>query len=266
MLGRLVLRPIEYTLDVFAMSYFAVRAAIFDQFRGLREVTRVVSAQIHFTGVQALPLISILALASGALVMLQAASQLSLFGGVAATGDLMTAVVVRELAPLLTALIVIARSGTAVASELGAMRVNREIEALESMGIHPLGYVVFPRLLGGVISVACLSVYFVAVAVFGGYALTMSLHALPLAYYLDGIARAVTTVDISLFLLKNVFGGIMIFVICCHQGLLVKRGPFEVPQATTRAVVNAVIYVVAFNALVTTWFYLARLAALARRF
>lgn len=265
-MGRRALSPFEYTLDVFAMTYFAVRAAIFDQARGVREVTRVVSAQIHFTGVQALPLIGVLALASGALVMLQAASQLSLFGGVAATGDLMIAVVVRELAPLLTALIVIARSGTAVASEIGQMRVNREIEALESMGIHPLGYVVFPRLLGGVISVMCLSVFFVAVAMFGGYALTMSLHALPLAYYLDGIARATTTLDISLFLLKNTFGGTIIFVICCYQGLLVRRGPFEVPQVTTRAVVNGVIYVVAFNAAVTTWFYLARLEALARRF
>src|SRR6202020_946151 len=91
-------------------------------------------------------------LASGSIVILQSSSNLSLLGGGDLLGDLMVAIIVREIAPLLTALIVIARSGTAVASEIGNMRVNREIEALESMGIHPLGFIVFPRLLGGMVS------------------------------------------------------------------------------------------------------------------
>ncbi len=244
------------------MIYLSVRAAFFDQAQGLRTVFTVVSAQIYFTGYQALPLISVLGLACGSIVILQASTSMNLLGGGAILGDVMVAVVVRELAPLLTALIVIARSGTAVSSEIGNMRVNREVEALEAMGIHPLSYVVFPRLMGGVISVLCLAVYFVMVACFGGYVVTSLMHNLSFSFYLDILARAFSGADVGLFLLKNSFSGLIIFIIACHQGLMVSSAPHEVPQVTTKAVVNSVIYVVLFNMAVTILFYLSRLMAL----
>jgi phospholipid/cholesterol/gamma-HCH transport system permease protein len=260
--GRVLLNPIEYTCEVFLMIYLSFRAAMFDQAQGLRTVFSVVSAQIYFTGFQALPLISVLALASGTIVILQSSTNLTMLGGGSILGDVMVAIVVRELAPLLTALIVIARSGTAVASEIGSMRVNREIEALECMGIHPLSYVVFPRLLGGIVSVICLSVYFVVVACMGGYLVASLLHELPFSFYADSLARAFSTADVTLFFLKNTFSGAIIFMISCYQGLLVKQSPHEVPQVTTKAVVNSVIYVVLFNMSVTILFYLSRLMAL----
>lgn len=260
--GRRVLSPLEYTVEVFLMIYLSFRAAVFDQAQGLRTVFSVVSAQIYFTGFEALPLISVLALASGTIVILQSSTNLTLLGGGAILGDLMVAIIVRELAPLLTALIVIARSGTAVASEIGNMRVNREIEALEAMGIHPLSYVVFPRLLGGIVSVICLSVYFVLIACIGGYLVVSLLHDLPFSFYADSLARAFSSADVGLFFLKNTFSGAIIFMISCFQGFLVKQSPHEVPQVTTKAVVNSVIYVVLFNMSVTILFYLSRLMAL----
>jgi phospholipid/cholesterol/gamma-HCH transport system permease protein len=261
-LGRRVLAPIEYTLEVLLMIYLSVRAAFFDHAQGLRTVFSVVSAQIYFTGFQALPLISVLALASGSIVILQSSSNLTVLGGSEVIGNLLVAIVVRELAPLLTALIVIARSGTAVASEIGNMRVNREIEALEVMGIHPLSYVVFPRLMGGVVSVVCLAIYFVVIACLGGYLVSNLLHELPFSFFADSLARAFTGADVGLFFLKNVFSGAITFMIACYQGLLVKQSPHEVPQVTTKAVVNSVIYVVLFNMSVTVLFYLSRLMAL----
>lgn len=261
-MGRWILNPIEYTLEVFLMIYLSFRAAFFDNSQGLRTVFSVVSAQIYFTGFQAMPLISVLALASGSIVILQASSNLSLLGGGAMLGDLMVAIVVRELAPLLTALIVIARSGTAVASEIGNMRVNREVEALEAMGIDPLSYVVFPRLAGGIISVICLSVYFVVVACLGGYVVASFLNQMAFSFYADILARAFAGPDVGLFFLKNIFSGAIIFMISCYQGFLVKQSPHEVPQVTTKAVVNSIIYVVLFNMTVTILFYLSRLMAL----
>lgn len=261
-LGRRVVGPVEYTLEVFLMIYLSLRAAFFDQAQGLRTVFSVVSAQIYFTGFQALPLISVLALASGSVVILQASTNLSLLGGGQLLGDLMVAIIVRELAPLLTALIVIARSGTAVASEIGNMRVNREVEALEALGIHPLSYVVFPRLIGGIVSVICLAIYYVVIASLGGFLVTSLLHDLTFSYYFESFARAFSSVDFGLFLLKNTFSGAIIFMISCYQGFLVKQSPHEVPQVTTKAVVNSVIYVVAFNMTVTILFYLGRLVAL----
>lgn len=261
-LGRRVINPVEYTVEVFLMIYLSLRAAFFDQSNGLRTVFSVVSAQIYFTGFQALPLISVLALASGSIVILQASSNLSILGGASLLGNLMVAIVVRELAPLLTALIVIARSGTAVASEIGNMRVNKEIEAMESMGIHPLSYVVFPRLVGGIISVICLAIYYVLIAILGGFMVTSLLHQLTFSYFADSLASAFSSVDFGLFILKNTFSGAIIFMISCYQGFLVKQGPHEVPQVTTKAVVNSVIYVVAFNMTVTILFYLGRLASM----
>ena len=261
-MGRQFLGSIRYTLEVLQMVYLSVRAAIFDQSQGLRTVFGVVSAQIYFTGWQALPLVSVLALATGGIVILQSAAQLSILGGQSMLGNLLVVIVVREVGPLVTALIVIARSGTAVASELGNMRVNREIEALEVMGINPLSYIVFPRLVGGVVSVLCLAFYFNVVAIFGGFLVTRALNDMPFSFFIDTLANATTVEDIGLFLLKNGFSGVIIFVVSCYQGMLVKQSSHEVPQVTTKAVVNSVIYVVSFNLLVTTFFYLNQLMKL----
>lgn len=185
-----------------------------------------------------------------------------LFGGGVIIGDVLVVVVVCELVLLLIVLIVIVRLGMAVASEIGNMCVNREVEVLEAMGIYLFSYVVFPRLIGGVISVLCLAVYFVAVACLGGYMVTSLMHNIPFSFFLDILARAFSHADVGLFLLKNTFGGLIIFMISCYQGLLVTSGPHEVPQVTTKAVVNSVIYVVLFNMTVTILFYLGRIMSL----
>lgn len=261
-IGRKTIEIISYTLRVLQMVYLSVRAAIYDQAQGLRTIFSVVSAQIYFTGWQAMPLISVLALATGGIVILQSSAQLSLLGSAEMVGNLMVVIIVRELGPLVTALIVIARSGTAVASEVGNMRVNREIEALEAMGINPLSYIVFPRIIGGVLSVLCLAFYFCAIALLGGFLVTRFIGDMPFAFYADSLANAFTVADVWLFLAKNGFSGIIIFVIACYQGMLVQQSAHEVPQVTTKAVVNSVIYVTTFNLGVTTLFYLNQLMAL----
>lgn len=261
-LGASLIGAIRYTIQVLLMIYLSIRAAFFDQAQGLRSVFSVVSAQIYFTGWQALPLISVLALASGSVVIMQSNAQLSMLGGAGMIGNLLVAIIVREIAPLLTALIVIARSGTAVASELGTMKVNREIEALEVMGINPLSYVVFPRLMGGVVSVLALAFYFIFVALMGGFVVARLVSELSFSFYFDSLAQALAAEDVYLFILKNVFSGAIIFTVSCYQGMLVKRSPHEVPQVTTKAVVNSVIYVTVFNLVVTTLFYLSQLMKL----
>lgn len=257
--GAKLLDLLFYTKDLILMSYLSVRAVILDETQGLRAILSVVSAQIYFTGFQALPIISVLALASGSIVIMQSNLQLNFLGGNEMIGNLLVVIIVREISPLLTALVVIARSGTAVASEIGNMRVNKEIEALESMSINPLSYIVFPRLIGGLISVMCLAFYFIVVSLIGGFIVTKLVHDMPLAFYLDSLAQAFAGEDVILFVVKNAFSGIFIFVICCYQGFSVKRSPHEVPQVTTRAVMNSILYVMGFNLTVTTLFYLNQL-------
>lgn len=261
-LGRKPMSVIRYTFKVWLMVYLSIRAAIFDQAQGLRTIVSVVSAQIYFTGWQAMPLITVLALATGAISILQSSAQLTLLGGSSAIGNILVVIIVREVGPLFTALIVIARSGTAVASEIGNMRVNREIEALETMGINPLSYIVFPRIVGGIVSVLCLAFYFNVIALLGGFTVTKLINDMPFSFYAESLSNAFTIEDVGLFLLKNTFSGMIIFVVSCYQGLLVKQSSHEVPQVTTKAVVNSIIYVTTFNMVVTMLFYLNQLMKL----
>lgn len=261
-LGGQLFSSMSYALHVWRMVYLCIRAAVYDQSQGLRTVFSVVSAQIYFTGWQAMPLITVLALASGGIVILQSVSQLSFIGGASMLGNILVVIIVRELGPMITALLVIARSGTAVASEIGNMRVNREIEALEAMGINPLSYVVFPRIVGGLISVVCLAFYFNVIALLGGYLVTRTLNDMPFSFYAESLANALSFEDVGLFLVKNVCSGILIFVVSCYQGLLVKQSSHEVPQVTTKAVVNSIIYVTVVNLTVTMFFYLNQIMKL----
>jgi phospholipid/cholesterol/gamma-HCH transport system permease protein len=244
------------------LFYLSIRSTLFGRTEGLRQVFSVVSSQIYFTGWQAVPLITVLAIASGATAILQSSSQLSLFGGGGMLGNILVVIIVRELAPLLTALVVIARSGAAVASEIGNMRVNREIEALEIIGINPLSYIVFPRVIGGVISVLCLAFYFNVIALLGGYLASRALHSIPFSFYFESLATAFDFDDILLFVVKNGFSGIMIFTIACQQGLSVTTSSHEVPQATTKAVMQSIFAATAFNLIVSIFFYLNQLLRL----
>jgi phospholipid/cholesterol/gamma-HCH transport system permease protein len=258
-LGQSVTKNFEYTLRVFMMVYLSVRAAVLDQAQGFRTIFSVISAQIYFSGWQALPLITVLALGTGAVLVLQSLANLSLIGGTQMIGNFLIVTVVREAGPLLVALVVIARSGTAVASEVGNMRANREIEALESMGINPLSFIVFPRVVGGVVSVLCLAFYFNLITLIGGFAVTRLLQDMPFSFYLDSIMNAFAQEDVLIFVAKNAFSGMIIFVVACYQGLSVKKSPHEVPQVTTQAVVNSIIYVTVFNMAVTALVYLNQL-------
>jgi phospholipid/cholesterol/gamma-HCH transport system permease protein len=261
-LGRFVTRNLLYTFNVVLLAYLSIRSAILDKAQGFRQIFGVISSQIYFTGWQALPLISILALGVGTLTILQSLSNLTLLGGTHMIGNFLIIMILRESGPLLVALVVVARSGTAVASEVGNMRANREIEALESMGINPLSFIVFPRLAGGVISVLGLAFYFNFVALIGGFLVTRFFHEIPFSFYVGSLMNAFAKEDVLIFLLKNGFSGMIIFVVCCFQGLSVKRSPHEVPQVTTQAVMHSILFVVLFNIMVTAAVYMNQLRSL----
>jgi phospholipid/cholesterol/gamma-HCH transport system permease protein len=261
--GRRLTNALQYTVSIWTMVYVSIRSGLGSQKQqSFIEILKVISSQIYFTGFQALPIISMLALITGTLIIIQTSAQLSKVGGGEMLGNLLVVLIIRELGPLITALVVIARSGTAVASEIGNMKVNSEIEALESMGINPLSYIVFPRLVGGIISVVCLAFYFCIFALFGGYFMSQIVHPIAFSFYMDSIAFAVSRADVFLFLAKNIFSGAAIFIICCHQGLTVKQSFTEVPQVTTRAVVNSILVTVTFSTLVSLMVYLRNLQQL----
>jgi phospholipid/cholesterol/gamma-HCH transport system permease protein len=255
-MGQKISQNLSYTYQLFLITYLSFRSTLIGQTQGWRTLFGVISAQIYFTGWQAMPIIGFLAIGSGALVALQSMMQMTFLGGIDYVGKFMVMIVVRELGPLLTALIVIARSGTAVASELGSMQVNKEFDALRSMGINPYSFVIFPRIVGGVISVICLAFYFVLFATLSGAMLCRLMKGMPFDMYFTSLSQAAGLSDVLVFFIKNFVGGVLIFAISCYQGLQVQRSPHEIPQVTTQAVVKSTVYIMAFNLVMTLYFYL----------
>jgi len=222
---------------------------------GARDVCRAIAMrQIFYTSFQALGLISVVALFIGATLIVQT----ELLGGALnreTAGRVLIAVVLRELAPLVTAILVAGRSGTAIATELGVMRVNSEVLALASLGIDPPRFLVWPRMVATIVSVPILTVYFSALAVFGGFVAAFVMDSHGLGDWQSGVAMGLTPADIPLFLTKSLGLGGLIGWLCSYYGLDVGVSPTEVPQKASRAVVQTLLACIIFNAIVTVAFY-----------
>jgi phospholipid/cholesterol/gamma-HCH transport system permease protein len=214
---------------------------------------RVMIRQVFFTGFEALPLVSVMALLVGATIIIQAQLVSPLPGEV--LGKVLVAVVLREVAPLTTALVVAGRSGTAMATELGNMKVNDEVLGLVSLGINPYRFIVFPRLVGTVISVLVLTVYFGTLAIIGGWAVTAVIGRTSFTAMQSGFTDALLPLDLPLFVLKGCGLGVIVGWLCCHFGLEVGASPTEVPQRASQAVVFGMLACVVFNTLLTVGFY-----------
>lgn len=219
-----------------------------------RTVRTVLARQILFTGVDALGLVSLVAMLMGVAVVTQVQMWL---GQSDIVGPLLVTVIVRELGPLLVNFIVIARSGTAVATELAGMRVRGEIDALDAQGIDPFVYLVLPRVAGMALSVMALVVWFVAISFVGGYLFGVLLgvaHSTP-GQFLGAVLGAITPRDVPAFLVKTLLPPALTAAICCIEGLGVKNSVNEIPQAATRAVVRSLAAVLVVGVLTSVLTY-----------
>jgi phospholipid/cholesterol/gamma-HCH transport system permease protein len=219
-----------------------------------RVVRRVLLNQIFYTGFQAVGLIGTIGVMLGVTIVIQTKLMVP-SADAALIGKVMIAVVLRELAPLITAIVVAGRSGTAIATELGNMKVSSEILALTSLGIDPPRFIVMPRLVASIVSVLVLMVYFAAIALLGTAGVGIVLAQLGPEALQSGLASAVTPYDLALFLVKGVGLGTIVGWLSCHYGLEVKSSPTEVPQMASRAVVMSLLGCVAYNTLTTALFY-----------
>ena len=254
--GKKTVKGVAYAADVLFLSYLALKEFLLPARRGRMEAFRVLTRQILFTGVDAFPIVGAIALMLGLLVIIQAGLVLPQVGAGAFLAHVVVVTVVRELGPLLTAFIVIWRSGTAMCTELGLMRAGQEIAALDAMGISSIRFLVMPRVIGAIVSVICLTVYFDLVAVIGGFLLAKLKLDILIAVYLEEILNTLSVADVLITAIKGGLFGLIIAVICCHHGLSVGGAMTEVPQQTTRAMLNTVTACLVLDIIVSVGFYL----------
>jgi phospholipid/cholesterol/gamma-HCH transport system permease protein len=201
-------------------------------------------------GLQLLPMFLFVAVALGFLVIGQTVSWLTRVGTTELLGPVMVLVVVRELGPLLTAFLVLARAGSANVVELGTARALGEVESLEALGIDPVHYLVLPRVIGMMAGVFSLTVYLILGALLSGYvwAFIQDVPLLPGEYF-SQLAGALSYLDFLLLALKTSAFGFIIAITTCYHGLAQPLELQEVPRATVRAVAQSVIGCVIVDAL-----------------
>ena len=254
--GSAIRQNSSHLLDMAALFLEALKEGADKRARGGGTVFGVVMSQIFFTGVEAMKIVAVIAMLLGGVTIIETFSLVPNMGGESLIGKILVVVVVRELGPLITAFIVIGRSGTAISTEIGYMMVNYEIQALEMMGINPMRYVVFPRIVGVSVAVFCLSFFFNIVALFGGYLVSRFIIPYPFTMYINDLSRALGFWDVAVSGIKCFLFGIIVSVICCYQGFSVKFSFTEIPQVATRAVVWSIYACFAINIILTAFFYI----------
>ncbi len=197
--------------------------------------------QVLFTGFEALGPVLVSSFLLGGLVAYTGRTFLTDLGQNQLIYNLIIMAVVRDVGPLVVGIIILLRSGTAITTELGSMRINREIDALETMGISSMSYLVVPRVIGMVFAILILSAYFTAMGLSGAYITFFWLAKIPFTDFFMRLTNALTAADLYIPLIKAVFTGLLIGTLCSFHGLSVGRAPTEIPQRAIKAVTQCVL-------------------------
>jgi len=241
--------------DLGRMAIFLLKAlrGVFRRPFRLRELLR----QIHFIGVGSLVVIFFTAISTGMVLGLQGYYSLSKFGAEGMLGSAVSLTLVMELGPVLTALMVTGRAGSAMCAELGIMRISEQIDALDCMAIDPFRYFITPKFMAMLISVPLLTAVFDVVGISGGYIAGVGLMGVNPGSYFAGMQNSVTNHDIWLGIVKSFVFALLIVWICTGRGYFVQMirgagfGAESVSRVTTQAVVLSSISILVFDYLIT---------------
>ena len=223
-----------------------------------RRLAGKVLQQVYVIGAKSMFVILLIGLFTGLVLGLQAFYAMSMFGAQGMLGSLLALTLIREMAPVLTAVMVTARAGSAMTAEIGVMRISDQVDALEVMDINPVGYMVTPRLLASVITFPLLTAIFTVVGIFGGYLSACVLLGLNEGRYFSGIESSVTLHDVEGCFLKAAVFAVIVITVCCFQGYNAHRrsdgkGAEAVGNATTSAVVMSCVLMLMADYVLTSF-------------
>ena len=241
--------------DLGRMGIFLLSALIgmFKQPFRFKEVLK----QLHFIGAGSVFVIFFTALSTGMVLGLQGYYSLHKFGAEGMLGSAVSLTIIMELGPVLSALMVTGRAGSAMCAEIGIMRISEQIDALECMAVDPFRYLISPKFVAALISVPLLTAMFDVVGIFGGYLAGVKLMGVNSGSFFSGMEQSVTNHDINLGIIKSFVFGLLLVWICTGRGYFVQQikgagfGAESVSKVTTQAVVYSSISVLIFDYLLT---------------
>jgi phospholipid/cholesterol/gamma-HCH transport system permease protein len=227
-------------------------AAVLRRPRAMR--WREVAVVFEKAGVNALPIVSLISLLMGLVIAFEAAQPLEMFGAQIFIANMIGLVMIREFSPIFTAIIFAGRSGSAFAAEIGTMKVNEELNALETMGLDPLRFLVIQRVFAGTMLMPVLAAYSMVLGVFGGI-LVMLTMGFPLAQIWAQLVGAMSVSDVLVGLSKSFIFGAIIAGLGCLRGMQTKEGPNAVGDSTTRAVVAGILMIIVVDSIYSVLTY-----------
>jgi phospholipid/cholesterol/gamma-HCH transport system permease protein len=218
---------------------------------------RIKSTVEHFVefGVRSMPIVGTICFLIGVIIALQASYTLSKWGANRYIATLVAVSAIRELAPLMTAILVAGRSGSAITAEIGTMKVGEEIDALEVMGLNPIKFLVVPKFLAMLLAVPCITVIAMFIMIFGGWLAGVFIVGVDSAIYIEETVKAMAEKDLVNGLTKSVFFGVAICWVGIYRGFLVEGGAEGVGRQTTASVVTSIFLIVVIDLLFTVLFY-----------
>jgi phospholipid/cholesterol/gamma-HCH transport system permease protein len=211
----------------------------------------LIKEHLYNIGVMSLPVVAITGFTTGFVLAAQSFYQLNGKGLAGVTGVLVAKSMITELGPVLTALMVTGRVGSAMCAELGTMRVTEQIDALKSMAINPNHYLVAPRFIAGIFMVPLLTVFSMVMGIFGGYLISCHYFNMSSSAYFDPIPIHLTMFDLFTGYAKSITFGIILVTICCYKGMKTKGGAAGVGKATTNSVVISYVLILVWDFLLT---------------
>lgn len=211
--------------------------------------------QLFLSGIKSLGVITVVALFTGMILALQTGLELRRFGQEVNIGTAVTVVMMREMGPFMTALIIAASVGSAIAAQLGTMTVSEEIAALEIMSIDPVRFLVMPRLVALSVMLPILTIYTNILGVVGGAIVGYTQLGVSFAAYFDNATRYAENKDLYVGLFKAFLFGVIITVVSCHQGFSTTEGAVGVGRSTRRTVIISFLTILVVGYIVTRMFY-----------
>jgi phospholipid/cholesterol/gamma-HCH transport system permease protein len=254
-IGAATMDALAYLGGLTRLAGGATRAMFGEIFRERKLPFRRAIHQGMAVGVKALPILSLISFFVGMILALQSAYELRKFGAMQFVANAVAISVTRELGPLMTAILVIGRSGSAFAAELGTMKVNEEIDALETMALDPVRFLVVPKMLAMLVMMPCLTMWSDAMGVLGGALFGVTNAGFTLGTYVHATMDALVLRDILTGLIKSLMFGLVITMVGCQEGLRTGLGSEEVGRSTTSAVVMSLFLVIAVDLVFTALFY-----------
>jgi phospholipid/cholesterol/gamma-HCH transport system permease protein len=210
--------------------------------------------ETYLIGVRSILIILLTAAFTGMILALQGYYTLRKYGSEGALGSAVALSLIREMGPVLTGIMVSARAGSAVTAEIGIMRITEQLDALDTMAVSPMQYVVMPKLLAGLIAVPLLTAMFDVMGILGGYVVGVMLLGLSSGTYFSDMVASVVPLDINGGIVKSVVFGLTIILVACYKGYYTEHGAEGVSRATNQTVVLSAVLVLAWDYILTSFF------------